>query len=477
MAKELEKALYQQEKRIRLYEEILDKVLQGIFIIDGEDNIVWFNSVAELMDGVRRSDLIGKKNAEVWKDINIQSSAISKTYRSGQPSDEQLFTYIDASGKENSIFFQSFPFYDKGKMEYVYSLGYYIDYSEKQLNKIAEYRQKYLKHNSRVVNSAPFTLYDIIGGSNIMRHLTYMARKVAVNNPPVLLYGETGTGKELFAQGIHNASLFRKGPFVAVNCAALPENLLESILFGSVKGAFTGATDNPGLLEEANNGTLFLDELNSLPLTIQGKLLRVLQVKQASRLGDHRIYQTNCRIISATNHPPKQLLDQGKLRSDLYYRLAVVTLEIPPLRERENDLAELTNYFIQKYNSSYQLQVASVAPSVREIFALYNWPGNVRELEHVIEYMMNFVAPNQHELTAAELPQFLKEVMIKNNFEQRYQALNKGSLRRTMDEFEKMVILKTLEETDWNISFAARQLAVSRENLHYYIKKFALRKE
>lgn len=463
------------QKEVALYQEILNQTIHGIYVIDPNGKIVWINDVSQLLDGVHREEIIGKNDREIWQeqeqDIAISASTIWSTVKTGKASGEQLFTFTDRSGKSVPMFIQSFPFHYEGNLEYIYSIGYYVDYSEKQLNKISEYRQKYIDQNTRIQNNTRYTLYDIIGSDSVTQNTVYKARKVATNNVPVMIYGETGTGKELYAQGIHNASLFNRGPFVAINCAAIPENLIESLLFGTVKGAFTGAMDKPGLLEEADKGTLFLDELNSLPLQTQGKLLRVLQEKKTSRIGDNHTYPVNCRIISAANQEPRRLMKEKKLRADLYFRLAVITIEISPLRNRKSDIPDLTRHFIDKCNRTYQTNISGVSSNVEKIFETYSWPGNVRELEHVIEYMMNFVTLSQKELTEEELPDYLRPSTASYRLKLDSKLAGNGGLHQIMDEIQKDILEKTLEKNSWNVTKSAGDLGISRENMYHFIKK------
>lgn len=476
MAKNLEKENKALKERVHLYEEIMDKVLQGIYICDKCENVVWFNDVVQINDGVLREDGIGKNQNEAWNNLELSPGPTDYTLKTGEQSGEELVTYMDKETKKAfSVFNQSFPFYADGDLKYVYSIAYYIGYSEKQLNKINEYKQKYLAKNVRVINNTTYSLYDVIGKSEIMREMVKRARKLAVNKAPVMLCGPTGTGKEIFAQGIHNASMQSKGKFVAINCAAIPENLLESILFGSVKGAFTGALDKEGLLEEASDGTLFLDELNSMPLSLQGKLLRVFQENRACRIGSNQAYEVNCRLISATNQNPRQLVQEGVLRSDLYFRLAVLTLDLPPLCARENDVLDLADHLIAKYNKEYNLNIREIAPEVLTLFLRYDWPGNVRELDNVIEYIMNFASFNQSRVRYQDLPAYLKEFNESPAKRDHLHLLkNEKTLREILDLTEREVISGVLRETDWNISKAARILGIHREALYYRIKKFAL---
>ncbi|HWR42704.1 sigma-54 interaction domain-containing protein [Sporomusa sp.] len=470
---DLQEQVYELKWRNKLYEDILDAVLQGVYIINTDRHIVWFNRVIEELDSVFREEAIGKKEEAVWENLSSMTNTVAEAIRTGRQTEEQLLAYTGTTGQDMVIFTQSYPFYYEDKLKCVYSLAHYIDYSGKQLNKIAEYRQNFMKNKVRIINNTNFTLYNVVGSSNKIRELIAVSRKVALHNSPILLYGKTGTGKEIFAQGIHNASLFNKGRFVAINCAAIPENLLETIFFGSVKGAFTGSLDKPGLFEEANNGTIFLDELNSLPLSIQGKLLRVLQERQACRVGDNHNYQINCRIISATNQEPRKLVKEGILRPDLYFRLAVVTLEIPPLTERKSDILDLAKHFITKYNSEYNLHIKTVDNDVLNVFYQYSWPGNVRELEHTIAYMMNFADPQNEKLSTNELPSYLKEIFDQKNSS--HYLSDGSSLQQMLEKYEKEVLEKTLEQNHWNISHTAKKLGIHREALYYRIKKFGLK--
>ncbi|HWR43737.1 sigma-54 interaction domain-containing protein, partial [Sporomusa sp.] len=469
------------KKRNKLYEEILDMMFPSICIDDMNGEIVWLNHVMmevlrdfETLGDVDRSDVVGQKVDKVIQDFDFKNSTLAYTRKSGNRSDEHFVLSTDNTGRQVVHTMQTYPFYYAGKLEYIYTLGYLIDLYEKEFNRFSEYRRKLLLDKTKNLGDTHFTLYDIVGGSQKIKELIALSRQAALTNSPILLYGETGTGKELFAQGIHNASLCNKGRFVAVNCAAIPESLIETILFGSKKGAFTGALDKPGIFEDATNGTVFLDELDSLPLSTQGKLLRVLQEKQTYRIGDTQNYPINCRILSATNREPRQLVENGLLRQDLYYRLAVVVLEIPPLVDRENDITELANHFIQKFNQEFKRQITHIDDDVLTAFYGYSWPGNVRELEHIIEQMMIFTNYPQKNLSLDNLPQYFKKLFTIQHQDSKDDL--EDSLHQSLENFEKKILAKTLMQTQWNISQAARKLGIHREALHYRINKFGLKK-
>jgi arginine utilization regulatory protein len=303
-----------------------------------------------------------------------------------------------------------------------------------------------------------------------------LAKRAAFTQSPVLIYGETGTGKELFAQSIHNASCRAKSPFVAINCAAIPENLLEGILFGTVKGAYTEAVDRPGLFEQASDGTLFLDEINSMSLLLQAKLLRVLQEKKIRRVGGMTDIEVNPRIISSVNMKPLEAIEKGLLRSDLFYRLGVVCLGIPPLRERTDDLPYLIDFFIKKVSTKLAKGHYTAANDLLRVFQSYNWPGNVRQLEHALECAITLISSKETEITIEHIPEYMKvtsTITIKE--EPLTRKFNLNPLDSEIEKVEKNKIITVLEDTKGNISLAARLMNISRQSLHYRMKKHQIR--
>jgi arginine utilization regulatory protein len=263
---------------------------------------------------------------------------------------------------------------------------------------------------------------------------------------------------------------------VAINCAAIPGTLLESVLFGTVKGAFTGAEDKPGLFEEANPGTLFLDEVSSMDIALQSKLLRVLESKMVRRLGGKTDIKVNPRIISAINSEPQEAIAKNRLREDLYYRLAVVTLTIPPLRKRMTDIPLLVNTFIQAINKIMNKNVKEVSSEVVNTFQKHNWPGNVRELQHAVEHAMNYAEDEASYLELRHLPQNLMQKNLAgkydlNDFGGKESA--NGNLKDVLQLIEREIIQKALDQNDHNITRAARSLGMSRQNLQKRIKRLA----
>lgn len=478
MGKTLEKENKDLKQRLALYEEIMDNVLQGIRICDNKENVVWINDVVQINEGVTRNEAIGKNLKQVWKNLEVSSDTANFSLESGEQTSEEVVTFIDKkTGKTFTVFRHSFPFYAEDELKYVFSVAYYIGYSGKQIHRINEYKKRYVDSNARIINNACDTLDDIVGKSAIMRELVKRAKKIAVTDTPVIICGPGGTGKDLFAQGIHNASPQKNGKFVAVNCAAIPEQMLEPILFGTTANEDTNIDGKAGLLEEANNGTLFLDGLEALPLCLQEKLLQALQEQRSCRVGSNHPYDVHCRFISATILNPHQLVADGLLRSDLYFLLGALTLDLPPLCTRESDVMDLSEYFIGEYNESYHLNIKKVDPEVYELFSKYEWPGNIRELKNVIAYMMNAASFNQTHISYPDLPAYLKEYDEASLRRSRLHLLkNENSLQDILDLTEKELVSSVLKETGWNISKSAKILDIHREALYYRIKKFNITK-
>ena len=303
-----------------------------------------------------------------------------------------------------------------------------------------------------------------------MQSITSTAKRMAHSESRIMLLGETGTGKELFAQSIHNDSLRAKEPFIAINCSAIPDNLLESILFGTHKGAFTGAENKAGLFEEAKNGTLFLDEINSMSVILQAKLLRALESNRIRRLGSNTEIQVNPRIISAMNIDPGQAIANEQLRSDFYYRLAVVTIKCPPLREREEDIITLARHYITKYNKILGRKIDEISPEVMEILESYNWPGNVRELSHCIEHAMNMLDTADTALQVQHLPAFLRDKTVKKNM-MPAGVTRISDYNQTILQVEKDILTQALIKDHGNINQTAKELGLSRQCLFYKLKR------
>ena len=322
------------------------------------------------------------------------------------------------------------------------------------------------RENLKLELKGKYSLPNIIGNSDKMQEVFEAVYRVADSKATVLLYGESGTGKELIAKAIHYKSPRSKGPFVKFNCASIPEGLLESELFGHEKGAFTGAiTARKGRFELANSGTILLDEVGDLPVTLQPKILRVLQEKEFERVGGEKTIKVDVRLIAATSRNLEELVLKGKFREDLYYRLNVVPIFMPALRERKEDILPLTEYFINRSNEENRKSI-SMSPKVLKILAGYTWPGNVRELENTIERLVVMSNGNTIELT--DLPINLKAHTSR-------EILHKESLRSGIEDMERSSILQALQETGWIQSKAARILGITSRQIGYKMKKYEIR--
>lgn len=318
---------------------------------------------------------------------------------------------------------------------------------------------------------------NIIGHSSAMRNVYLEMAKVARSSATVLLLGESGTGKELLAQGIHYASDRRDGPFVAVNCAALPEGLIESELFGHEKGAFTGAIKQRiGRFEEASGGTLFLDEIGDIPVQTQVKLLRVLQEKVFERVGSQHPIRTHARIIAATSRDLDKMKEEGRFREDLYYRLAVLPIAVPPLRSRKVDIIPLADYFLTKYNKQYHKNVRRLSTPAIDMLMSYHWPGNVRELENMIERAV--IMSSSSVINAVDLPPSLQTAAATGTEALVAASTHTKTSNATLDSltaaFETELITEALKHTRGNISAAARELSTTIRKLHYRIHQLKI---
>ncbi|TYO97355.1 sigma 54-interacting transcriptional regulator [Desulfallas thermosapovorans] len=340
------------------------------------------------------------------------------------------------------------------------------DLSQK-IQKLRTQRDYYRNELDRAQRTR-FTCEQIIGQSPAFSALKETVKKVAKSHSTVLIRGESGTGKELFARAIHAESSRHRGPFVRVNCAAIPENLLESELFGYKEGAFTGAKrgGHVGKFELADKGVIFLDEIGDMPLMMQAKLLRVLQEKEIERLGDTKPRKVDVRVIAATNRDLEEMIINGEFREDLYYRVNVVTLNIPPLRRRGEDIDLLMHYFIKRFNEIFGLEVAGADNEVIQIFKNHRWPGNVRELENVIERAFNVIDGNM--IRKEHLPMYLHN-------SQKYKVISReGGLAKLVEDIEREAIVDALEACGGNKNRAAAMLGISRAGLYKKLSRYKI---
>jgi arginine utilization regulatory protein len=427
----------------------------------------------EKLHNVNQEKVLGKHITEVY-DLDENTSVLLTCLKEKKIIKNHYSQYYAKNGITSYSISDAYPIFSNDKVLGSIVIGTDItkvkDISEKNFI-LQEKIPPQIHPNNE--NGTQYSFKDIKGSSQAIKMITKTAKKVAVGMSPIMLIGETGTGKELFAQSMHNHSLRNNGSFIAINCSAIPKNLLENLLFGTKKGAFTGAQEKIGLVEEADKGTLFLDEINSMSLSLQQKILRVLETNKVRKLGDNKEIPVDIRIISATNSDPFLAVEKNQLRKDLFYRLAVITLEIPPLRNRYDDIPELTKYFINIYNKLLGKEIKNLSKDVFYIFYNYRWPGNIRELKHVIEYSINMVTNSDNLITTKHIPPYLLEIHNKHTHihSNSYSNIKTNNFKDAMLSFEKNLLTKTLIENNYNISKSAKQLNISRQHLHKRINK------
>ncbi len=450
------------EQMNQLYQMLVDEINVGIHVIDQNGNTIIYNKKMMEIESMVDTEVLHKNLLEVFTFHEDERSTLVQALKTGKVTKDVKQTYFNNKGEEVTTINNTFPFIENGEITAAVEIAKDIT----QLDHV-------IKKNVLRKRENHYTFDQIIGNSKPFLAVVEEAKRAARTSSSVLIVGETGTGKELFAQSIHYASPRAHAPFLAQNCAAIPENLMESLLFGTKKGAFTGALDTPGLFEQADGGTLLLDEINSLDPALQAKLLRVIQEKTIRRIGDTKDKKVDVRIIATINEDPIDLIANNRLRKDLYYRLSVVTLFIPPLRERKDDILLLIEEFIHKYNTLFQMNVKAMSEEAKAILFQHDWPGNARELEHTIEGTMNLIS-DETEIQIHNLPFRLRTRYQKEAKDTQTGNLPAKTLQEKIAEVEKLYILQALRENNWNVSQTAKILGMSRQNLQYRIKKFQL---
>lgn len=448
-----------------LLQNILRNIDEGIHVIDQEGRTIHYNEAMEKIEGLRKENVLGRHVLDVFPNLDCETSTLIKALERGREINQDRQSYLNYKGQRITSINVTLPIKDGENTLGAIEIARNVTDVNIMSEKLADLQMKLYGKGGE--GSPPGGYYDfgnIVGEDPKLKKIIQYAKKAAVNDSSVFLYGETGTGKEMFAQSIHGSSARSKMPFIAQNCAALPDSLLEGILFGTVKGGFTGAIDRPGLFEQANGGTLFLDEINSMSTHLQAKILRVLQENCLRRIGGTREIQTDVRIVAASNEDPETAISNGTLRKDLYYRVNVISVKIPPLRERMEDLELLTRHFIEYFNKKYAMDVEGIQDEAMEFFRRYHWPGNVRELKNVLESAMNVCS--ERFLRMGDLPDYLELTSSYNR------AGEDKGLKPYMEEIEREMILRTLKRFAWNITSAGKELGISRQNLQYKMKKY-----
>lgn len=457
---------------------VLNGLNESVILFDAEGRIYLLNDAAVELDSIVTSDVLGKHVTEIYQAEDGQYLKVPQVLEEKQAALNFRQRYTTCFGKKVDIVANVLPIVQHSQMLGAFNVmedwsatnelhKQIIDLQDKLLEK-----PKYLNSKENQTLSAKYHFGDIIHISHEMNKMVSRCKQVAQSDSSVMIYGETGTGKELLAQSIHNASKRSKGPFLAINCAAIPENLLEGLLFGTEAGAYTGAESRAGLFEQANGGTLLLDEINSMSIILQAKLLRVLQDGMVRRVGGISEKHVDVRVLSNINIPPYQAVEENVIRQDLFYRLGVINITIPPLREHKEDIPLLSKNFIHRFNKKLERNIRNIDQTTLSYFNNYNWPGNIRELEHAIESAMNILPNDQSLITSEYIPEHIihSAASVLPQKEQKVEEVG-GSLNNTLKNIEFQMFRDALLANNGNISRTARELGISRQTLQYRIKR------
>lgn len=464
------------EQREAMLTAVLSALDEGIHIVDADGMTTAYNAAAGAFDGLHPDEVVGRHVLEIFPSLDSQSSTLLRVLSSGTPLLNIQQTFTNYKGHRVSTVNSTYPIWADGRLVGAVEVS-------KDVTQVWELSERVVQLQAELLASrgqrrsegdrVRFTFADLLGRDPAFLSVVEQARRAALGNGPLLVGGETGTGKELLVQAIHHASPRGRGPFIAQNCAALPEGLLEGLLFGTKRGGFTGAEDRPGLFELAHGGTLFLDELNSMPPSLQAKLLRVLQDGRIRRVGETREHPFDVRIIASTNEPPLQLVAEGRLRQDLFYRINGVYLELPPLRQRPQDILLLAEHFASRHQAGAPT-ARGLSLDVTRFFREYPWPGNVRELEHAVQAGLSLARGPLVEL--ADLPPHMAGRGGRWS-EPGVQPMSPGEqlpLRSHLQALTTRAIREALSQVGGNVSQAAKILGLPRQTLQYRLRKLNL---
>lgn len=452
------------------WEEIVDSINTDVIVADSKGNIVYSNSSVELWLNIKKNDIIGLSVMQLEKERVFYPSVVKRVLETGE---KQTLIQETRSGKKLLVT-GNIVYNDKNNIKYVVTYAQDVTELEKMklYVKMIEGEMETIKSELKELQNKQSAAPHIIAKSEPMKHVVSLINRVACSNTSVLLTGESGVGKTLLAEYLHNQS-GRKGKFVTINCSSIPESLLESELFGYDAGAFTGA--NPkgkkGLVEEAKGGTLFLDEIGELPMNLQAKLLTFTQSKEFIRVGETTPISLDFRLVTATNVNLKERIKDGKFREDLYFRLSVIHIPIPPLRERREDLLSLIIELTQKFNQRHQ-QEKVLDHAVIDHLLHYEWPGNVRELANLMERLVLTVEDNL--IQQEHIPkEFISNYRKENSFS--FKALGDKTLPEIMQEFETQILQNVFARCK-STTEMARQLGVSQPTVVRKLQKYGIKK-
>ncbi|MBQ9012881.1 MAG: sigma 54-interacting transcriptional regulator, partial [Bacilli bacterium] len=445
-----------------------------VHLIDKVGKTILYNDSMEKIEKLSKEYIMSKSFLDIVDEMNIKNSTLLEVLNKKEAIKNNMQRYVDKNGKEVITINTTIPIMNKN--EFIGALEISKDVTA--VETLSEEIMDLKKNKNKKVNRQEkrYRFEDIIGNSKVMKESIDKCKKASKSDASILIYGETGTGKELISQSIHYASGRKEYPFIAQNCAALPESLFEGILFGTAKGGFTGAVDRPGLFEQANKGTLLLDEINSMPMSLQAKLLRVLQEGYVRRVGGSKDIPVDVRVIATTNENTNKILNENKMRKDLYYRLSVINIEIPPLRERKEDISLLCDKFIKKYNEKLNKNIKGISYEAIDYLKIHSWQGNVRELENIIYSAMSMMEDEIHiDSNMIFINDYYSIKEKKANETYSLEDLENKTLDHIIGDIEEGYIIQSLEKTGYNISKSAAILGINRQNLQYKMKKYNIK--
>ena len=442
------------------------KEMNLIIVTDKEGKVLYYNDFGDRYNMIGDKNPLGKSIFDLYPWLTKENSTIFKVIKTGEPIvNETQIVRIDENNQVRAIN-SAFPLKNEEGILGAIEISIDLDYKKDP----GECGDEEAAQNKGLLKSlnAKYTFDDFLTRDQELQKNIAKLKNSVNSSSNIFIYGETGTGKELIAHAVHNASRHANRPFITQNCAAIPASLMESVLFGTMKGSYTGARERQGIFEIAEGGTIFLDEINSMPYEMQAKLLRVVENKAIRRIGGKEEIEVDVQIISSTNEDPDKMLKNRSFREDLFFRLNVITLRIPPLRERKCDIPLLTQNFIQQYNNLFQKNITSVDNEVMNLFHNYSWPGNVRELKNCLEGA--FSACNSRKITVQDLPEYYLSSLQDSDGHQ-------NGLEEKVDLYEKKLIEEKLAASNHNVAETARQLEVPRSTLYYKMDKHGIEAE
>ena len=451
-----------------LLTSIIEVIDEGVQVVGRNGRTLFYNSAMAKIEDTAIDEVLGKKFSEAFSQIPETESTLHRALMENKATQNSQQTYLNKYGKEITTVNTTYPIEVDGRVVAAVEIAKDITHFKNMSDTLLELQEESIKplkmEHPRIRH---YNFADIIGENKAFRDIIHVAKKAAKTKASVFIYGETGTGKELVAQSIHYDGDRQNSPFLAQNCAALPESLLESILFGTAKGGFTGAVDRAGLFEQANGGTLLLDEISAMPYELQSKLLRVLQEDYIRRIGGTKDVPVDVRIIATVNEDPEQLIARGALRKDLYYRLSIVNLNLIPLRKRKDDIPILTERLLEKQCRRFDRRIAGISAAALEKLMAYDYPGNVRELENVIMSAVSLA--DENDVLNADHIHLNHRPLFRN--ESDFAEIPGQTIDGFLARLEKEAVERAMAQHQGNVSQAAASLGIKRQTLQHKLKR------